>query len=132
MASSGIAVFETSIGACGVAWRPAGLAGLQLPEASETASLARLRRRFPDLAEAAPPQWVARAIAAIRDHLSGSAADLAAIALDFGRVGTFEAAVYRAARQIPSGSTVTYGELARHVGEPGSARAVGQALGRNP
>ena len=31
-----------------------------------------------------------------------------------------------------SGRTMTYGEVAKELGEPGSARAVGQALGRNP
>src|SRR6476646_1586287 len=37
-----------------------------------------------------------------------------------------------AAHAIPPGRTRTYGELATTLGEPGAARAVGQALGRNP
>jgi methylated-DNA-[protein]-cysteine S-methyltransferase len=40
--------------------------------------------------------------------------------------------VYEAARAIPPGSTLSYGDVAARLGEPGSARAVGQALGRNP
>ncbi len=36
------------------------------------------------------------------------------------------------ARAIPPGATVSYGDLATRLGAPGSARAVGQALGRNP
>jgi methylated-DNA-[protein]-cysteine S-methyltransferase len=40
--------------------------------------------------------------------------------------------VYAAARTIPPGSTRSYGDVAALVGEPGSAQAVGQALGRNP
>ncbi|MBN8489515.1 MAG: MGMT family protein, partial [Burkholderiales bacterium] len=36
------------------------------------------------------------------------------------------------ARAIPPGRTRTYGELALDLGEPGAARAVGQALGANP
>ncbi|HWC09763.1 MAG TPA: methylated-DNA--[protein]-cysteine S-methyltransferase, partial [Acidimicrobiales bacterium] len=34
--------------------------------------------------------------------------------------------------EIPFGATVTYGEVARRAGRPGSARAVGHAVGRNP
>jgi len=40
--------------------------------------------------------------------------------------------VYEAARAVGPGSTATYGEIAKRAGKPGSARAVGQALGRNP
>jgi O-6-methylguanine DNA methyltransferase len=36
------------------------------------------------------------------------------------------------ARTIPWGATATYGALARMAGTAGAARAVGQALGRNP
>jgi methylated-DNA-[protein]-cysteine S-methyltransferase len=48
------------------------------------------------------------------------------------RVPAFHRAVYAVARAIPPGETLTYGEVARRLGDPGSARAVGQALGRNP
>ena len=44
----------------------------------------------------------------------------------------FDSAVYRVARTIPPGETLTYGEIARRLDEPGAARAVGQALGANP
>ncbi len=44
----------------------------------------------------------------------------------------FQLAVYRAARRIPPGSTRTYGEIATEIGLPGSAQAVGRALGANP
>ena len=44
----------------------------------------------------------------------------------------FEQAVWQAARAVPHGRTITYGELARRVGRPGGARAVGQVMRRNP
>ena len=44
----------------------------------------------------------------------------------------FHQRVYAEARRIPPGQTRSYGELARELGEPTAARAVGQALGRNP
>ena len=33
---------------------------------------------------------------------------------------------------FPPGTTMSYGEIAREIGEPAAAREVGQALGRNP
>ena len=44
----------------------------------------------------------------------------------------FERQVWRALEDIPYGETVTYGEIARRVGQPSAARAVGLANGRNP
>jgi methylated-DNA-[protein]-cysteine S-methyltransferase len=40
--------------------------------------------------------------------------------------------VYDVVRSIPSGETLTYGEVARAAGRPGAARAVGNAMKRNP
>lgn len=40
-------------------------------------------------------------------------------------------AVWGALRRIPAGSTMSYGDLARRIGKPGAARAVGRACGRN-
>ena len=44
----------------------------------------------------------------------------------------FEQRVWSALCEIPYGETASYGEIARRVGAPGSARAVGLANGRNP
>jgi methylated-DNA-[protein]-cysteine S-methyltransferase len=44
----------------------------------------------------------------------------------------FEREVWHALEGIPYGETVSYGEIARRVGQPGAARAVGTANGRNP
>jgi methylated-DNA-[protein]-cysteine S-methyltransferase len=64
--------------------------------------------------------------------LRGEASDLAGVALDMDQVPEFHRRVYDAARTIPPGETLSYGDIARRVGAPGAARAVGQALGRNP
>ena len=44
----------------------------------------------------------------------------------------FEAAVYRVVRRIPKGQTRSYRWVAEQLGDPGLARAVGNALNRNP
>ncbi|MEU1245833.1 methylated-DNA--[protein]-cysteine S-methyltransferase [Micromonospora arida] len=48
------------------------------------------------------------------------------------RGSDFERAVWREMTRIPYGETLTYGEVARLVGDPGAARAVGVACNRNP
>jgi methylated-DNA-[protein]-cysteine S-methyltransferase len=53
--------------------------------------------------------------------------------LDLAAEGSpFQQPVWTALLEIPYGETVTYGEVAARVGRPGSARAVGRAVGRNP
>jgi methylated-DNA-[protein]-cysteine S-methyltransferase len=44
----------------------------------------------------------------------------------------FENLVYKKTREIPKGKVATYGELARAIARPGAARAVGNALNKNP
>lgn len=44
----------------------------------------------------------------------------------------FDRDVWNACAQIPRGETRTYGWIARKIGRPHAARAVGTALGRNP
>jgi methylated-DNA-[protein]-cysteine S-methyltransferase len=126
------ALFDSPIGRCGLAWGERGVAGLQLPEAREAATRARLLERFPGAQEAPPPPDVQVALDRVVALLRGEASDLSAIALDMEGVPPFHRRVYDAARTIPSGTTISYGEIATRIGAPGSARAVGQALGRNP
>ena len=53
--------------------------------------------------------------------------------LELAPYGTdFQLRVWRALREIPYGAVRNYGDIARAIGQPGAARAVGQAVGRNP
>lgn len=136
------------MGRCGIAWGPRGIVGVQLPEASENATRARIlrrcRERCPDAHEATPPPAVQHAIDGIgallhreagdlleADDLS-IAGDLSAVQLDMDGVPPFHRRVYELARTIEPGETVSYGEIAAQLGAAGSARAVGQALANNP
>jgi methylated-DNA-[protein]-cysteine S-methyltransferase len=132
MTDQGYMLFDTAIGRCAIAWTRAGIAALQLPEASEAAIVARLRRRHPGLAKAEPPPAVARAVEGIVALLEGKASDLSDIALDLEPVPAFNRQVYEIARRIPPGRTRTYGEIATELGDRALARDVGQALGQNP
>lgn len=132
MTAIGFSLFDTVIGRCGIAWGERGLAGVQLPEAHEELTRARMRQRFPGLAETAAPPQVRVATARIAALLRGERDDLRDIALDMSGVSSFEVRVYELVRGIEPGQTLSYGEVAALLGEPGAARAVGRALGRNP
>jgi len=129
----GLALFDTPIGTCAVAWSARGIAGMNLPEASPAATRARMQRRWPTAIESTPPPEVQRVLDRVRVLLSGSADDLADVELDLGEQPEFNRKVYDVARAVPPGHTITYGEIAKKIGVgPEMARDVGQALGRNP
>ncbi len=127
--TTGFTVFDTAIGPCGLAWRNDLVTGTSLPD---TGLRARLAKRFPDAVEGPPPPSVRTAVDGIVALLAGARQDLAAIPLDLSGVPEFHRRAYEVARTIPPGKTVTYGEIAHRLGMPGSAQAVGQAMGQNP
>ena len=126
------ALFRTAIGEIGLVWSERGLAGLQLPERDEAATRRTLLRRFPDAEPGAPDRAIEAAIDEIRALIAGEHRDLSHLPLDFEGVPDFDRRVYDVLLTIPPGETMTYGEMADRIGEPGAARAVGAALGRNP
>lgn len=125
-------LLDAPLGVCGIAWSSRGLVRLQLPEATREATERRLAVAGRSAATSALPPAVERAVAALRRYFSGEPADLTAVDVDLGGVPEFHRQIYAVTRAVPWGETVTYGDLARMVGSPGSARAVGQAMGRNP
>lgn len=54
------------------------------------------------------------------------------IAIDLRGLPPFQQRVLHALCAVPFGSACSYRELAGHIGQPGAARAVGNAVGRNP
>jgi methylated-DNA-[protein]-cysteine S-methyltransferase len=132
MTAPGFTLFDTEIGHCGIAWGERGVTGVQLPESSEARTRARLLQRCPDACELPPAPEVQRVIDGIVALLRGERVDLSEVPLDMDRVDEFERRVYDIARTIAAGATLTYGEIAGRLGDRGLARAVGQALGRNP
>ncbi len=72
----------------------------------------------------------AGAVSQIREYLEGSRMDFD-LALDIK--GTdFQKEVWQVLKKIPYGQTMSYGEVAREIGRPKAARAVGAACGANP
>jgi methylated-DNA-[protein]-cysteine S-methyltransferase len=132
MVEFGYALFDTALGCCGVAWGEQGLRALQLPEADAASTRARLLRRAPGAVEAAPPLPVREAIAGVGALLGGERVDLSQLPLDQRGIPELHARIYDIVRRIPCGSTLSYGQVAESLGDRQLARAVGQAMARNP
>ena len=113
--------FDTPIGRCGITWSDAGVTGVRLPPAHGA-----------PVDPSTAPAFVVEAIDGIRRLLAGEQADLTRVPVDLSGTSDLERDVYEALRAVGPGATTTYGELARRIGRPGQAQAVGQALGRNP
>jgi len=64
-------------------------------------------------------------------YFDGDAVDFADVPLP-EKAGAFTRRCWQVCRSIPSGHTISYGELAKRAGSPSAARAAGQAMRRNP
>lgn len=130
--TTGLALFDTDIGRCGVAWGDRGLLGVQLPETNDARTLSRLAQKAPGAQETIMPDDIRQACNAMAELLRGEAKDLAFIAVDMEHVPAFNRTVYDIARTIAPGETLTYGDIATRLGDKLLSRAVGKALGENP
>lgn len=131
MTAQAFAIFDTAIGVAAVAWGRKGIWGSQLPEPTAEEARAHMHRRFPDAEETRPPSAIRKVIDDIAALFRGERKDLRDAELDLDGVPEFHRKVYEVTRAIPPGETLTYGEVAEKLNAPGSARAVGQALGAN-
>ncbi len=68
----------------------------------------------------------------IQRYFAGEPLRFENLPLDLSDSTEFEKKVYEATRTIPFGKVATYGQIAKAIGKPKAARAVGQALGNNP
>ena len=133
MSNKGLTFFDTAIGWCGLAWDGNNILGFQLPEATKELTEKKMRGQYPNLVgDAVPSRLIANLCRDVLSHVEGRAQDFSAISIDISTLTPFSKRVYEFTRAIPAGKTISYGELAKRIGSPNSARAVGRALGANP
>jgi methylated-DNA-[protein]-cysteine S-methyltransferase len=122
------AVLDTELGCIGLVQSVAGLSRVRIaPSRAEV--LESIHTDYPDAVESAEafgdlPSRLVRYLCGERVTFNDS--------LDLSDLTGFQRAVLEAARSIPYGEVRSYGWLAQRVGRPRAARAVGQALARNP
>ncbi len=68
----------------------------------------------------------------IQSYLKGEAVHFRLSLVDLGECSEFQKRVLLAEYEVPRGWVSTYGRIARNLGAPNAARAVGTALARNP
>lgn len=132
-------LFNAVLGRCAIAWRQpasneqeAPVIGFQLPEATDALTARRIVEKTGAGKARVIPARIVEIIRRVGLHFQGEAQDFRDVVLDLEETGGFAQQIYTAARAIPAGRTLTYGQLAEAAGHPGAARAVGRAMGRNP
>ena len=127
--SDAVARVPSPLGDLWIAWRDTGITFVGLDRGdSEEEALASIERRLSrPLRRTEAPAWIREAV---RDFFATWRADPSR--LDISELSSFEQAALRKAAQIPPGEVRSYGWIAREIGHPQAARAVGQAMARNP
>ncbi len=129
-------IFATPFGWAGVVATGRGIARIVLPRKSRLSverdvGGAGAREESAGAVPAAATRLAARAAGLIGRALSGARVRFD-LPLDLRHHTVFQQAVWRAAAKIPAGETRSYAWVAKNIGRPKAARAVGQALGANP
>lgn len=126
-------VWRSPFGWMGLASNARGMVAITSPRSSRLEAMRELERCVRVDTFPGENRHIRRSLRELgRYFRDGKRADFRRISLD-PRIGTrFERRVWGLLRRIPFGETRTYGELARAVGRPLAARAVGQCNARNP
>lgn len=129
-------IHPTPFGEALVAVSDRGVCQLSFGDSEETLeeALATLKRRFPEARRVEASKSTGPVSERIFRRLRGERGGVDAeqgLALHL-RGTNFQLRVWRALLSIPDGEAVTYGRIARALGKPGAARAVGSAVGANP
>jgi methylated-DNA-[protein]-cysteine S-methyltransferase len=121
---------STHRGWCAVVSRGQGIWRCCLPQETPAAALAQVGLALPGDDDPADPAL--GAAARYLQQMFRGEPPTVQVPLDLADLAPFTRAVLAACSQVPYGATVTYGDLAARAGRPGAARAVGQAMARNP
>jgi len=125
-----VGAFESALGRIHTAATETGLSVISLPGEDGERFHCYLKRIFNTPEVGSPGHYNALAESQIRAYLSG---ELTKVEIDLDlRVKGFQRKALELVAEIPYGKTRTYGEIARLLGNPGSARAVGRANATNP
>jgi len=125
------AVIETPLGWVAVLQTDRGIRRTTLPQPTAEAALARLRQHEGDLGEL-DPGALADVLTRLRAFYAAEPVRFDDIPVDLEGRPPFARQVWAHVRNVPRGEVRTYGEVARMVGRPRAARAVGRAMATNP
>jgi methylated-DNA-[protein]-cysteine S-methyltransferase len=118
----------TPLGTVWVAVSERGLVAVEIGSTQVEFNTYLRQMRFAGLYD---PDQTAEATSQIREYLAGERRDFD-LAIDWSAMTVFQEAALRLTLAIPFGQVTTYGEIARQLGKPLAARAVGRAEATNP
>lgn len=118
------------LGLIGVALAEEGLAALRMFQGGERGFVDAITAGR-DVEVCICPEKTAPVITQIVEYLQGERRKFN-LPIDWSGLTEFQCAVLQATYDIPYGETRSYGEIARIIGKPRAARAVGQAERANP
>lgn len=122
-------VFNTDEGWMAILGSARGLVSIALPRSSAEAAIDSLCGET-EQATLSPERFSGLA-KRLQDYFNGKKVSFPD-ELDMSSATPFQQKVWQAAKSIEYGKTASYGWLAKKIGKPGAARAVGQAMSRNP
>ncbi len=123
--------FETPFGMMSVAATGTGLSRLSWRQADADLFVHQLGSVYPDRPAIHDAERLAQAECQLHEYFAGERSRFE-LPVDLTRLSGFEQDVLECVRTIPYGEVVPYGEVARRIGSPKAARAVGNALNHNP
>ncbi len=122
-------ILDTPIGALRLYGDDTGLRAIALPGDIQQATEARMNSLYPGYALTEEIRPLQAADAQLQEYFAGKRQKFT---LPLAQAGTeFQQRVWRALLDVPYGKTCSYGEIARAIGSPSAARAVGLANGIN-
>jgi methylated-DNA-[protein]-cysteine S-methyltransferase len=129
------AIFSTPLGWAGAGIYENGVCRIVLPKGSQRTVKSELTKAkgkgSMTAGSRSTDRGITRTVKLIQQYFSGKRISFD-LTLDLGQYTPFQQAVWKAAASIPYGETRSYGWIAKRIGRPKAARAVGQAMGANP
>ena len=122
-------VFETKLGWIVVLASKAGLLAVTLPQNTQKQAIEALGKNVKQAVLS--PELFGNIMKRLQRYYLGKKTTFTD-KLDFSEATVFQRQVWEATRLIPYGGTRSYGWVAWQIGKSQAARAVGQALGKNP
>jgi len=124
-------IVKTEIGNIAILWSKQGTKPKIIQVILPKFSIRFIKKKYPDISSGRNRE-IDRVASEISNYISGKDVRFTTKLPDLKRLKNFQKKVLKLTIKIPKGSIATYGSIAKKLGIPRGARAVGQALANNP
>ncbi len=124
-------IVNTKVGNIAILWSKQGAKSQIVQIILPKFSIGFIKKQYPNISSGSTRE-IDRVASKISKHISGKDVIFTTKLLDLKRLKNFQKKVLKLTIKIPKGNINTYGSIAKKLGIPRGARAVGQALANNP